>query len=103
MVLHKSGKTSVEADALLKINWDWKLTSEAVTVICNTAMSGCNPLAKICAHTMKLVPSFLVASGIAPLATEKAMPKQMTAADLAKAQMQDWDLNQIICLHKARQ
>ena len=64
MVLYKSGKTNIEADALSWIVWDWILTSEAVGVILTTTMDGFSPLAKIWAHTMTAVPSFLVASGI---------------------------------------
>ena len=98
IVLYKSGKTNIEADALLQINWDQELTSRTVRVILNTAMDGCSPLAEICTHTMMLVPTFLVASGLTPLVTEKAMTKQMAAVDRDEAKMQDWDLNQIICL-----
>ena len=93
-VLYKSRKTNIEADSLSWIDWDWELTSEVVRVILNTTMDGCSPLAKICAHTIMVVPNFLAASGIGWLGTEEAMPN-MTAADWAEAQMQNWDLNQI--------
>ena len=39
-VLHKSGKTNIEADSLLQINWDGELSSEVVKVILNTTMNG---------------------------------------------------------------
>ena len=97
------GRSTLEADALSRIDWDRELTSEVGSVILNTAMDGCSPLAKICAHTMTVVPSFLLASGNTQLETRGAMPKQMTAADWTEAQMQDQDLNQIICLSKVRQ
>ena len=84
MVMYKPGKTNIEADALSRINCNWELTSEVVRVILNTAMDGHGPLAKICAHTMTVVPSFLVASGITRLKTEEAMQKEMTATDWAK-------------------
>ena len=103
IVFYKSGKTNIETDALSRINWDWELTTQVVRMILNTTLAGCSPLAKICAHNTMVLPSFLAASGITQLETEKAMPKQMTAADWTEAQIQDWDLNQIICLYKARQ
>ena len=103
VVLYRSGKTNIEAYALSQIDWDQEPTSEAVRGILNTVMNSGSPLAKICNHTMILVPSFMVVSGITPLETKKVMPKQMTATDCIEAQMQDQDLNQIICLYKARQ
>ena len=66
-------------------------------------MDGCSLLAKICAHTETVVPSFQVASGIARLETREALPRQMTAADWAEAQMQDYDLSQGIHFYKVRQ
>ena len=62
-VLYKSEKTNIKGAPLSRINLDWELTSEAVRVILNTTMDGCSPLAKICAHTTTVVPSFLLASG----------------------------------------
>ena len=81
MVLYKSGKTKIEADALSRIDWDWELTSEAMRVILNTTMEGCSPLAKICAHSATIVSSFLVGSGTARQEAEEAVPKWMTPAD----------------------
>ena len=86
-MLYKSGKTSIEADALSLINLDWELTSEAARVIHNTTMDGCSPFAKLVSYTMMVVPSFQVASGITWLEPEVAMPKQMIDSDWAEAQM----------------
>ena len=51
---------------------------------------------------MMVAHSFLAASGITQLEIKETMPKQMTAADWAEAQMQNQNLNQIICLYKAK-
>ena len=96
MVLYKSGKSNTDADALSRIDWDWELTSEVVRVILDTNVDSCSLLAKIYAHTVTVVPSFQAASGIARLETKEALPKQMTAAYWAEAQMQDWDLSKVI-------
>ena len=40
-----------------------ELASELVRVILNTAMDGCSPPSEMCAHTMTVIPGFLVASG----------------------------------------
>ena len=74
-VLYKSGKTNIEADTLLQINWNGELSSEVVKVILNTTMNSCSPLAEIWTHTMTVVPSFLVASGITWLKSKETMPK----------------------------
>ena len=66
-VLCKSGKTNIEVDALSRTDWDWELTSEVVSIICNTAMEGCSLLAEICAHSMTMISSFLVGKGTARL------------------------------------
>ena len=102
-VLYKSGKTNIKVDGLWRINLDWKHTSEVVRVILKSTMDGCSLLPKISPHTMTIIPSFQAASGITRLGTGEALPKQMTAADWAEAQMQDWDLIQVIWLYKVRQ
>ena len=76
----------MEVDALSRIDWDWKLTSETVRVILAITVDGHSTLAKICAHTITVVPSFQVASCIARV-----------------EQMQDQDLSQVICLYNTRQ
>ena len=73
-VLYKLGITNIEADALSMIDWKRELTTEAVTVILDNAMDGCSPLAKICAHTMAVIPSFLVTSGNARSDTRQVAP-----------------------------
>ena len=98
-VLYKSEKTNIERDVLSRIDWDRESMSE-VRVILDTAMEGCSPLAEICAHSTTVVSSFLVGGGTARQEAEGAVPKQMTPADWAEAQMQDQDLNQIIWLYK---
>ena len=75
--MYKPGKTNIEADDLSRIDWDQEHTSNVVTVILNTIVDGCSPLAEICGHTMTVVSGFLVASGIMRLETEEAMPKQI--------------------------
>ena len=76
------GRLTSRLDALSRIDWDWELTSEVVRVILNTAMEGCSPLAKICTHSMTVVPSFLVGGGTARQETEGAVPKWMTPCRL---------------------
>ena len=74
-VLYSSGKTTNEADDLSRIDWDQELTSEVVRVILETTMNGCSLLAKTDAHTTTIIPSFLVAIGIASLEAGEAVPK----------------------------
>ena len=72
-VLYKSVKIIIEAVALSRIDWNWEVMSEMVRVILNTAMEGCSLLAKICAHSMTVVSSFLVGSGTVRQEAEEAV------------------------------
>ena len=66
-------------------------------------MDGCSLLTKNLCPYYDSGPYLPAASGIARLETGEALPKQMTAADWAEAQMQDQHLGQVIHLYKARQ
>ena len=51
-------------------------------------MEGCSPLAEICAHSTTRASSFQVGGGTARQQTSKTIPKRMTPAHWAEAQMQ---------------
>ena len=92
-IRYKTGKTTVKADDISRINWNHEIHMDTVKSMFNTAMEGTGTFAEVYTHSV-LACSTLV--------HYDPHPKQMTVDDWAKAQSENPDIQEVIQLYQNR-